>query len=187
MAMAIDKERIHTVEEFEDFIALPENQDRLFELINGEIVEKMPTQLHALIASLFNLFLGVYMQQNPIGWVFTELRIKLPDDEQNDTLPDVAVVLKENRKLDPDAPLTYMPDLAIEIQSPGQSEDGLRKKVAHYLANGTRLVWLTLPKKQAIEVHAPGQPVKTFGLDDTLDGGDVLPGFKLAVKDVFTE
>ena len=76
----------------------------------------MPTQLHALIATLFIFRLSLYFQNNPIGWVFTELRIKLSNDDLNDTIPDISVVLKEGREFNPNEPLAFMPDLAIEIK-----------------------------------------------------------------------
>jgi len=43
------------------------------------------------------------------------------------------------------------------------------------------------PKCQAIDVYAPAQPMKSFGIDDTLDGGDVLLGFTLALKELFKD
>jgi len=172
-----------TAEEFEQFIA--ENADRRFELINGEIVEKMPTQLHALIANLFNGLLFVYQQKNPIIWVFSEVRVKLPDDNSNDRIPDIAVVLKAGRQIDPDAPLDYMPDLAIEIQSPGQSDKLMSDKADYYLANGTRMVWI-IYKKRIVEVRTQDDR-QLLNEDDILDGGDLLPGFSVAIKDVFQQ
>lgn len=178
------QEKLVTVAEFEDFIARPEHQDRLFELINGEIIEKMPTQLHGLIANLFNALLYLYMQQNPIGWVFSELRIKLPDDDKNESIPDVAVVLKAGREFEADAPLTYMPDLAVEIQSPGQSDKFMVDKAAYYLAHGAQMVWIVYPSKRLVEVlTATDRWLLTE--DDTLEGGDVLPGFRLSVREIF--
>jgi Uma2 family endonuclease len=119
-----------TADEFEQVLSLPENADRLLELINGKMVEKVPTQLHAFIASLFNAVLFMYTQSNPIGRVFSDLRVKLPDDSENDLIPDIAFVLKAGRTFDPDVPLTYMPDLVIEIQSPGQSDKFMIDKAA---------------------------------------------------------
>jgi Uma2 family endonuclease len=173
-----------TVEEFIRVIAQPENADRLFELINGEMVEKVPTQLHALIASLFNALLYLYMQKNPIGWVFSEIRIKLADDDLNDRIPDIAVVLKAGRTFEADAPLSHMPDLAVEIQSPGQSDKLMTDKAAYYLANDARMVWIVYPTKRLVEVLTPTDR-KLLTEADTLDGGDVLPGFTLAVRDIF--
>jgi Uma2 family endonuclease len=175
-----------TTDEFEQFVSLPANADRLLELINGEVVEKVPTQLHAFIASLFNAVLFLYTQTNPIGWVFSELRIKLPDDTENDLIPDIAFVLKAGRTFDPDAPLTYMPDLVIEIQSPGQSDKFMIDKAAYYLAHGSRLVWIVYPSKRIVEALTP----KTRDLlteRDTLKAVDLLPGFSLLVADIFRQ
>ncbi len=53
--------KLITVEAFLSFIQQPKNEDRHFELIDGEIVEKMPTQLHALIANLLNaVFIAIF-------------------------------------------------------------------------------------------------------------------------------
>ena len=53
-------------------------------------------------------------------------------------------------------------------------------------ADGTT-VWVVYPETREVEVHAPGQTTQILGIDATLDGGDILPGFSLAVKDVFPE
>lgn len=178
------QERLYTLKDFETFIAQPENADRLFELINGEIVEKVPAQLHALIANLFNAVLFLYMQKHPIGWVFSELRVKLADDKLNDIIPDIAVVLKAGRTFEPDAPLRYMPDLAVEIQSPGQSDKFMVDKAAYYLAHGTRLVWIVYPTKRLLEVLSATERY-LLTEQHTLNGGDVLPGFSIPVSDIF--
>jgi Uma2 family endonuclease len=60
----------------------------------------------------------------------------------------------------------------------------LRVKVANYLAAGT-LVWIVRPETKIVEVYAPGQPMRKVGVDGSLDGGDVLPGFSLPVRDIF--
>jgi Uma2 family endonuclease len=181
--MVAEKKRMTTAE-FEAFASRPENRERHFELINGEIVEKMPTQLHALIASLFNGFLFVYLQANPIGWIFSEVRVRLPGDHQDDVIPDIAFVLKQGRTFEADAPLGYMPDLVIEIQSPGQSDKFMADKAAFYLAHGARLVWIVYPSKRLMEsLSLTDRQLLTEA--DTLEGGDVLPGFTLVVKAIF--
>src|SRR5262249_23718240 len=161
-----------TAEEFARIIAQTENADRLFELINGEMIEKVPTQFHALIASFLNAILYVYTQKNPIGWVFSELRIKLPDADVNDRIPDIAFVLKAGRSFEANAPLSHMPDLAIEIQSPDQSDKLMTDKAAFYLANGARMVWIVYPTKRLVEVITPTDR-KLLTESDTLSGGDV--------------
>jgi len=59
-------------------------------------------------------------------------------------------------------------------------------KVVNYLAAGT-VVWLVLPETREVEVYIPNKPKQTVGIDGVLDGGDVLPGFTLPVKDIFPE
>jgi Uma2 family endonuclease len=184
--VALQKQRQMTATEFEKYIARPENSDRLFELIDGEIVEKMPTQLHAVIANFFNALLYLYKQKNPIIWVFSEVRVKLPSDKKNDRIPDIAVVLKEGREFDPYAPLAYIPDLIIEIQSPSQNDKFMVDKAAYYLAKGTRIVWIVYPEKRLLEVLTKTDR-KLLTEAHMLDGGDVLPGFTLPVNDIFEQ
>lgn len=184
--MALQKQRPVTVVEFERFIGRSENIDRLFELIDGEIVEKMPTQLHALIANFFNALLYLYKQKNPVIWVFSEIRVKLPGDKKNDRIPDLAVVLKEGHEFEPYAPLTYMPDLIIEIQSPGQGDKFMVDKAAYYLRKGARMVWIVYPDRRLVEVLTPTDR-KLLTDVHTLEGGEVLPGFSVPVKDIFEQ
>src|SRR5579871_3815437 len=87
--MAVEKTGV-TLADFEHFVALPENADRRFELINGEIVEKMPTEEHGLIGGRFYGEIYIYLKTHPIGRVTVEARHGLPEDSKNDRLPDVA-------------------------------------------------------------------------------------------------
>jgi Uma2 family endonuclease len=185
--MAIqDAAKLYTVDEFEQFIGLPENVDRLFELINGEIVEKLPTEEHSLVVGNFYIALRLFVEPRDLGRVAFEVRRRMPDDKRNARLPDAKFTSKE--RLLPvvkKGAVPQMPDLAIEVKSPSDSLIELREKAIFYLKNSTRLVWLALPDKQQIEAHTADNAVKTLGIDDTLDGGDVLPGFSVAVKDIF--
>jgi Uma2 family endonuclease len=78
------------------------------------------------------------------------------------------------------------PDLAVEVLSPGNTDEELAIKVANYLAAGT-VVWMVKPVEKRVVVFAPGKPARTLGIDDTLDGGAVLPGFTLPVKAISPE
>jgi Uma2 family endonuclease len=184
--MALEKQKLYTVEEFERFAALPKNDERHFELIDGDIVEKpMPTQEHSQAAGNLIGHLFIYFQRNPIGRFGPEARYRMPGDKRNSRQPDVSVVLDIQTPLVKKGAVPRMPDLAIEIKSPDDSITKLRAKAAYYIANGTRLVWLVYPEQRIIEVYRPDADVQILIERDTLDGGDVLPGFTLAVKDVF--
>ena len=184
--MAIQK-KMMTIGEFEAWIALPAHAHRRFELLDGEIIEKMPTQFHAAIVSLLNFFLVAYLRQHPIGWALVEARYQLPDDEHNARVPDLSYVSDRSRPLVKKGPAPYMPDLAIEVKSPDDGYLMMRAKAAYYLDNGSRMVWLVFPEKQLVEVYRPDVDVEILNHDDTLHGYDVLPGFTLAVAEVFAE
>ena len=75
--------------------------------------------------------------------------------------------------------------MAVEVKSPTDSKRELRRKAEKYLAFGTRLVWLVFPDEEVVEVYLPDRDVETLKPGDTLDGGDVLPGFSLPVRSLF--
>jgi Uma2 family endonuclease len=175
-----------TADEFAKILELPENIDRLLELIDGEIVEKMPTQLHGLIAGLVATFLNLFVLKNPLGWVMVEARYKLPADDENDYIPDVSFISRAKGALVEKGAAPYMPDLAVEVKSPDDSLPDMRKKAAYYLAHGTQLVWLVYTEKRLVIVlTADSEDI--LNENDVLDGGSVLPDFKLPVKDIFPQ
>ena len=76
-------------------------------------------------------------------------------------------------------------DLVVEVVSKSNTKAEIARKLTEYFAAGTRLAWVVEPKPQTVRVHtAPGEFV-VLGIDDSLDGGGVLPGFRLAVRDLF--
>ncbi|MBE2268783.1 MAG: Uma2 family endonuclease [Anaerolinea sp.] len=181
--MALPKERI-TVDEYERIIAAAENANRRLELINGEIIEKMPTQLHALIVHLINGFLFVFLREHPAAWAFPEARYQLPEDPDNSFIPDISVVRREGKTITEQGAATYMPDLAIEVQSPGQGDKFMLDKAWMYLNRGTKMVWIVYPEKRVVEVLTPTER-HLLTVNHTLTGGDILPGFTLAIREIF--
>jgi len=178
----VTAKKLNSTSEFEALIARPENRERLFELVNGEITEKMPTEVHGAIAGNIITDLNLYLRQNRIGRAATEARHSV--DEHNDFLPDVSVILDASRVPVDAGAIPRMPDLAVEIKSPSDSLKGLREKARYYLAHGTRLVWIVLPQYKIVEVYTPDNEF-VVGEDEVLTGSDVLPGFALPVKHIF--
>jgi Uma2 family endonuclease len=76
------------------------------------------------------------------------------------------------------------PDLAVEVRSPDDSRRELADKVADWLAAGTQVVWVVDPRARTLAVHEAEKPPRTLGEEDTLTGGDVLPGFSVIVGDL---
>ncbi len=181
--MVITKQ-IVTPEDFAQFLAAHAHEDQTYELINGEIVEKMPSNTESSqFSALLTAFLVMYMRQNPIGVVTGEAGGYMVNGERY--APDAAVILKPNAPTQ-DWFAPFPPDLAVEVEFPAtrQSLRILSTKISHYLAAGT-VVWVVFPEDKEIEVHTPGQAVKILRLGDTLDGGTLLPGFTLPLSEIF--
>lgn len=180
--MAIQKQRI-SIEEFEAFLAA--HPKGLYELIQGEIVEKVPTQEHGVIATKISARLLVFMEDNHIqGHVAVEARFRAVDDKNNDLLPDVSVHLTTAPVVGKGA-VTGMPDIAVEIKSPDDSIPEMREKASYYLKKGSRLVWLVYPEKRLVEVYQHDGGIEILTEEDNLDAGTVLPDFRLPVKNLF--
>jgi Uma2 family endonuclease len=173
-----------TPDEFERIILRPENQDRRLELINGVMVEKLRAQLQAYILGQVAGNVTLYLQEHPIGYGFISARYRLPDSPQNDLIPDFSFQLKERGPILSSGPAPYMPDLAVEAQSEGQSDKFMADKAKIYLDNGARMVWIIYSTRQIVEVLTPTDRA-LLTINDTLKGGDVLPGFELAVSKIF--
>ena len=170
-----------TITEFETFLAAPENCERLFELIDGKIVEKAVTQEHGIIAGFFVTELNLYLRRHKIGRVGVEVRHHSVGDEENDRLPDVSFTRDLDKPITKVGAVPYMPDLAIEIKSPEDTYKGMRAKARYYLAHGSRLVWLVFPDKRIVEVYSASEE-QILTESDTLTGGEVLPEFSLVVR-----
>lgn len=179
--MAIQK-KLYTVEEFDQFA---DDSDRLLELIHGEVVEKLPTEAHGMVAAKYAARLLMFTEPRNLGRVGVEVRYRPEDDRHNSRLPDVSFNSDTASPIVTKGAVLHLPDLCIEIQSPNESLEDMRAKAAYYLANGARLVWLTLMRDRAVEVHKHGQPPQRIDIDGVLDGDAVLPGFTLPVRDIF--
>jgi Uma2 family endonuclease len=183
--MVIQKKTM-TTPEFLAFANLPENADKLLELIEGEIVEKVASFTPSEIGSTVNYYIKGYLIQHPIGYVTGEAGSYVMDDD-NTFMPDVGYISKARLPERPPRECPLPPDFAVEVKSPSDAKRALRRKAEKYLELGTKMVWLVFPDEQQVEVYLPDEDVKTFTLADTLDGGDLLPAFTLAVKDIFPQ
>ena len=176
--------RTITTDDFEAFLALPENAERRFELVDGEIVEKMPTREHGVVALNIGTAFNLYLREHPIGVAAVEARHRPAGDAHNDRIPDVSVVLDPARPVERQGAADYLPDIAVEIQSPGDSWRALYEKALFYLEHGTRVVILVLTDPRQVE-KLTAESRTLLGEDDTLDLNEVMPGFTLPVKDIF--
>ncbi len=179
---------LYTVDDFEQLATLPENRDRLLELIYGEIHEKMPTELQGILCGIIAMYLLLYVEQFPKGYPSVYTAHRLSTDYHNLRLPDVSFRRATSPIVESGA-VTQMPDLAVEIQSPDDKPSTMREKAAYYLYNGSEIVWLVFVQLKWIEVCTLSQDgavqIETVDIEGILSGGNVLPGFTLPVKDIF--
>lgn len=183
--MVLDRQRV-TVDEFEQFTKLPENTERLFELIGGEINEVPSNPFASAVGFTIGFFVKLHLRENKIaGHVTGEAGGYMIAGERY--APDIAFISAARQpELAHQGYNPNPPDFAVEVDYPSTlaSQRKLRTKIAGYLAVQT-LLWVVYPETKEVEVYTHGQPMRLFGIGDMLDGGDVLPGFKLAVKDIF--
>lgn len=174
-----------SVEAFDQFVRQPENADRLFEYIAGEIVEVPSNPYASQISQIISGELYLFLKGKNLGHLTGEAGGYMVSGERY--APDVAFISRvKQAKLVSEGYNPNPPDLAVEVDVPSTyaSQRNLFTKTVNYLAAGT-VVWIVFPERQEVEVYVPGAALRVLGVKDTLDGGDVLPGFTLAVKDIF--
>jgi Uma2 family endonuclease len=178
-------EKLYTPEEFFEIAALPENEDRRLELDEGVIVEMTSSRLNTVTAVRIIHFLTNFVIPNDLGLVTgADGGFKLAGG--NVRRPDVGFISKDHGVKLVGIAFNLAPDLAVEIVSP---DEDVFKKANEYIAAGTRIVWAVYAEDKVVYVIRPTDDgelrVQKLGIDETLDGGDVLSGFKLPVRDIF--
>jgi Uma2 family endonuclease len=175
----------------EEFLAMPETEPAS-EYVCGEVIQKpMPDNAHAAIQWFLVEMLAPFLRRTRLGVGRTEWRcIFGPPGRKRAYIPDLVYVANTNMPKGSALRHRFLrtaPDLAVEILSRDQSMGRFTEKIQFYLMHGVRLVWIIDPRKRTITVLAPGQEPRTLTVGDTLDGGDVLPGFSVAVDDIFAQ
>ncbi|MCL4250191.1 MAG: Uma2 family endonuclease [Anaerolineae bacterium] len=176
-----------TIAAFEAFLKRPENADRLFELIDGEIVEKLPTEFHNLIRDFLLVTLWNFIVPRKLGRVTAETRTRANvEDRYNDRLPDISFTRAERvLPVVKTGAVPQIPDLCIKVQSPDDYPKMMREKAEYYLQNGAQQVWLVYTKKEFVEVLFADGNYDHYLKGEVLSGGDLIPGFSLAIDDLF--
>jgi Uma2 family endonuclease len=173
----------------DEFWELPEKPDVRFELVDGEVVEVPGSSMkHVAIVALIFSTLQRFVREVRIGQAFPDgLAYLLQKNPDTIRIPDVSVVpgdrLPESGPTDGYS--TIVPSLTVEVVSPGNSALELRRRTRDYLEAGVSIVWVVWPEERSISVYRGSMTPVELTADDTLDGGDVLPGFSVKVADLF--
>jgi Uma2 family endonuclease len=171
--------------------ALPEQlePDGLYEVIDGRIVEKPMGAYENWLAVVFFGVLHGYAEANGVGRVVPEMIFDFRPKLNRERRPDVAFVSFERWPRDRGIPQTrswaVIPDLAVEIVSPTNTAVNVAEKLQEYFLVGLRQVWVVYPRQAWVYVYTQAASVRILTSADELDAGDVLPGLRISVQDLF--
>ncbi len=160
---------------------------RICELIDGVLVEKTAGYYESLLAATLIRFLGDFVEKHKLGIVLGPdgtLKI-LPKQVR---IPDVCVILWDrfpDHQLPSEPIPAIAPDLAVEVLSEGNTPGEMKRKKRDYFRAGVRLLWYLDAKSRTAEVYTGPDQCVLVGEDGLLEGGDVLPGFRLPLAELF--
>ena len=171
-----------------DVIRYLERHDRLFELIDGTLLEKTMGLAESMIASKLSRWLGVFVEDVHQLGVITGADGPMRVLGGQVRLPDVAYI--SNARLSdgelPDSKVPRLvPNIAVEVLSDGNTPREMEKKLHEYLTAGVELVWYVDPASRTVMVYRPDATSTLLKSTDDLTGENVLPGFRIAVADLF--
>jgi Uma2 family endonuclease len=165
---------------------------RRFEIIQGRKVEKPPMgNVQILIAGLLDQLLGSFVRANRLGRVAPEMLFRIDSKGSQKRAPDVAFLsyarLPRDRKVDSRNGFDVAPELAIEVISPSNTADEVVVKIREYFQAGVVLVWVVYSSVRQVYVFESPKKVVILDEGDDLDGGDLLPGFRLGLAELFED
>lgn len=166
----------------EDLLKTPRDGQK-YELVDGEIVVSPAGMRHSEVAAKISHIVATFLENNPIGKVYSE-NVGITFPTENVRSPDVTFV--NNNKLpggkSPQGFGRVVPDLCVEVLSPGDSPTHVARKIAEFLECGVPLVWLVDPAGETLTVYRTLSDTEHYRAGDTVTGGTVLPGFSCVVS-----
>jgi Uma2 family endonuclease len=172
-----------------DVIELHVHHDRLFELIDGILVEKAMGFRESTLAFWIGTLLSNFVRANKLGKISgADGMYRLEAGQIR--IPDVAFISKERyagKKITTGAFWELGCDLAVEVISPSNTRREMERKLGDYFNAGVRMVWLVYPISREVAVYLSPLDLVILKGDDMVEGGTVLPGFAVPVSQVFSE
>jgi len=173
----------------QDVERIQAEEKRYFELVDGVLVEKAMGFRESLLASVFVTYFHLYSRSHGRGMIAGESGLVqlIPKLVRG---PDASFTFRdrvEGGKV-PKAPVPLLvPDVVVEVMSISNTRREMQRKLGEYLSAGVRLVWYVYPEERVVDVYAGSPAAHRLTATDTLDGGDVLPGFTLKLAELFAE
>lgn len=188
MSSTTTARQLMTAEEFFDWVHRPENENRWFELVRGEVIELPPPQKpHGVVCCNLSYLLGGYIRQRRKGYLTSnDSGVILERDPDTVRGPDVAYYEDASSWAELHPKYGEVPPrLAVEVLSPNDRANQVNRKIADYLKSGVALVWLVDPDNRTVLVYRPSSGPALRREDEELLGEDVLPGFRCPVAELF--
>jgi Uma2 family endonuclease len=181
VAKPLDNLKKHITEE--EFMRLPDD-GRKYELVDGE-AKVVPTSFeHDSIGVKVLMLIAPYAKGR--GYMtLSQAGFRMKGG--NIRCPDLSFTCKE--RLPEGPPRTFgteAPDLCIEIISPSEEPADMERKLEEYFVSGAQSVWCLFPETQMVMVYTSATAFREHTAQEELDGGDLLPGFRCQVGELFT-
>ncbi len=173
----------------EEFMWMDDSEGVRAELIRGVICEMGGTGIvSSAIAGKFVFHLLYFVTPRRLGIVGTpDGAVRLERDPDTVRIPDAMFISTDRmaREEYRDVFVEVIPNIAVEVKSRTDSVAQTHDKARMWHSHGVPLVWAAYPETRTIDVHRADGSVTTLTDADTLDGGEILPGFSVAVSDIF--
>lgn len=171
----------------QDVIELSLCEDRLYELVDGVLIEKMMGFYESYLSLRLGKLISIFVDDNDLGIVVgADAMVRLALGLVR--IPDVSFVSWDRlpeREVPRDPIAKLVPDLAIEVLSKGNTKREMSRKLEDYFAAGVRLVWYVDPKTESVQCYTSPMSSTLVKAPEALDGGEVLPGFALPLDQLF--
>jgi Uma2 family endonuclease len=172
----------------DDFVRLTDAKEGLFELVDRVLVRKTMGDYESWLGVELARLIGNFAHERKFGALLgTDGSTHLSPELYR--TPDVSFFgperLRQRNYLRDSVFGSVPPDLVVEVISPSNTRREMERKLQDYFDHGVRLVWYVYPLKKQVVVYTGVATSRTLGEDETLEGGDVLPGFTLSLRELF--
>ncbi len=182
--MTPTKQKLITADEL---LMIPEDGNR-YELIRGVLIQKMPPgNPHGYVVIWTSVEFGNYVRANNYGSVRAEIGYKLESDPDTVRAPDVSWIAPGRITESIPGYPELVPDLAVEVKSPDNSNPEMAAKSRMWLSYGSQIALVLNPENTTAIIYRPNSEPVTLSEDDSLDLGELLPGFTCPVWRLFRQ
>jgi Uma2 family endonuclease len=171
---------------------VPFVEEPLYEVVGGKKVELPPMAVSSnRVAWLVSTHLGTFAVSKGHGWVYMEALHWLDEPGDVKRRPDVSFVSYDrwprDKPIPDDEAWQVIPELAVEVVSPSDKADDLLEKVEEYFAAGVVQVWVVYPRRRVAHVFESFTSIRVVSTGQDLEGGALLPGFRLPLATLFED